>query len=149
MAKTFSLRTLLELAERKSSDAAMRLGGLQAQMSHTESKLNLLLDYREEYRARFRAALNKDFDANSLQNFHHFMAKLDQAIDQQRNAVEQSRELTQAGRREWQHRQYRLKAFDTLAQRHASTEARRISRSDQREADEVTARSATQRAKAR
>ncbi len=147
MSKPFSLRILLDLAERKSAEAAAHLGGLSTQMTRTEAKLGLLLDYREEYRARFRAALNKDLDVAGLRNFHEFMAKLDHAIDQQRNAVAHTRDLAQAGRRDWQSKQYQLKAFDTLARRHASAEARRISRSEQRESDEMTARNLAYRGK--
>lgn len=140
MAKPHALRALLDLAERQKGEAATRLGGLNAQVSSTESKLNLLLDYREEYRARFRAALRRDTDVNGLRNFRDFLARLDQAIDQQRGAVTRSREIAKAGQQDWQSKHCRVKAFDTLAQRHANVEAKRIARAEQRQSDEFAAR---------
>ena len=136
MPRAFSLQSLLELAQRQSDGAATTLGGLNAHVRGSEAKLNLLLRYREEYRARFRAALHQNTSSSGWRNFHDFMDKLDQAIEQQRAALLNSREMMQIGQREWRSAQRRVKTFDTLAQHHATTEARRLAKSEQREHDD-------------
>lgn len=137
MARPYPLQAVLELARRASDDAAAELGGRNAQWQKARAKLDLLLHYREEYRARFRATVQQDVHHAGWKNFHDFMDKLDQAIEQQRHAVAQSARLAQEGQRRWQLQQQRLKAFETLAQRHAVREAQHAARGEQRKTDEL------------
>ena len=55
MAKKSALDTLLELAQTRTDDAAKRLGALNAQGLDMEAKLALLVQYWQEYSARFQA----------------------------------------------------------------------------------------------
>ena len=135
----FRLQTVLDLAEREAEKSAVRLGTLNAQVQTVESKLNLLLQYREDYLTRFRSGLSQDAHGTAWRSFHDFMDKLDAAIAQQHAIVSHANELMRKGQTEYNDLQRRVKAFDTLAARHQETERRRAGRAEQRTVDEIAA----------
>ncbi len=140
MKETFRLKVVQDLAQQQSDTAATRLGMLNAEAAKSEQKLNMLLEYREEYRERFRGTMHRDVHSAGWKNFHQFLEKLDEAIEQQRAACHVSREAVLRGQREWQSRQMQVKAYDTLAERHESVQTERGKRIDQRVTDEFAAR---------
>ena len=60
MQKASALETLIELAQTRTDDAARRLGALNAKGMDMQTKLALLMQYSDEYRARFGCATSKD-----------------------------------------------------------------------------------------
>lgn len=139
MSKPFRLQTVLNLAEREAEKSAAHLGTVNAQVRQVETKLNLLLQYREDYLTRFRSGMRQDPHSAGWRNFHDFMDKLDAAITQQRAIVGHAHELMRKGQMEYRDRQRRVKAFDTLAERHRDAETRRAGKAEQRAADEIAA----------
>ena len=136
----FRLKVVQELAQRKSDTEATRLGALNAEAAKAEAKLNMLLQYREDYRNRFRSSMNEDVHSAGWKNFQQFLEKLDQAIDQQRSAVLACQQAVHRGQREWQARQKQVKAYDTLEQRHDAVQMQRLKKIDQRLMDDFAAR---------
>ncbi|MDP3714821.1 MAG: flagellar export protein FliJ [Burkholderiales bacterium] len=139
MSKPFRLQPILDLAEKEAEKSAARLGTLNLQKQKVESKLNLLLHYREDYLARFRSGMQDNPIGDGWRNFHDFMDKLDAAITQQQAIVGHAQDMMLKGQAEFRDRQRRVKAFDTLAGRHRETESLRDSRAEQRALDELAA----------
>ena len=129
-----------DLAKRHSDTAAAQLGALNAEAAKAEAKLNMLLQYREDYRNRFRSSMHEDVHSAGWKNFQQFLEKLDQAIDQQRAAVLACQQNVHRGQREWQSRQKQVKAYDTLEQRHDAVQMQRLKKLDQRLMDDFAAR---------
>jgi flagellar FliJ protein len=140
MGTKFRLKAVHELAQQRNEDAAVQLGSLNSEAAKAQAKLDLLLQYRNEYHARYRAAVKANLHSAGWQNFREFLDKLDQAIEQQRAALDVSREAVQKGRVEWQSTQRDVRAYDTLAERHLRAEADRQKRVDQRVTDEIASR---------
>jgi flagellar FliJ protein len=143
MKEQFRLKVVQELAQQQSDTAASRLGALNAEAAKAESKLNTLLDYREEYRQRFRNSIHRDVHSAGWKNFQQFLVKLDEAIEQQRAMVLASQQAVHRGQREWQAKQKQVKAYDKLEQRHENAEAERLKRLDQRLMDDLASRAHT------
>jgi flagellar FliJ protein len=141
MKNTFRLKVVQELAQKKSDDAAERLGLLNGESAKAEQKLAMLLDYREDYHEKFRTAMRADLNTANLRNFHDFLGKLDEAIEQQRAACERAREAVAAGRRDWQVKRIDVKAYDRLEERHQAAQLERVKKLEQRATDEFAARS--------
>lgn len=137
----YALKALLDLAQNRSDTAAARLGKLNAQEQNAEQKLQLLLEYQQDYQARFQELARNGLDQTEWLNFRAFMSKLDNAITEQRKAVTCSQDKVQVGRIDWHAQQHKLKSFDTLSQRHQLAELRRTSKREQREQDEQTIKS--------
>src|SRR4026208_1932698 len=100
MKTKFRLQTVHDLARERNDTAAAQLGTLNTEAARAEAKLNLLLQYREEYRERYRVAVKNNLHSAGWQNFRDFLDKLDEAIEQQRAAGLVSKEAGQEGRTE-------------------------------------------------
>lgn len=138
--KAFPLQSLLDLSQTRMDDAARKLGLLLASEQEVEKTLSLLEQYREEYEARFRQAAQDGLSRDEWANFQTFLGRLDEAIAQQRTLVEASKQRTVDGQREWLDKRNRVKAFDTLSQRHKANEERSEAKTAQRDQDEHAAK---------
>lgn len=140
MAKAFSLQPLLELMQTRSDEATRRLGQLIAAENDARSRLEMLEQYRGEYAGRLQQAITTGLTPSVLRNYQDFLARIDEAIEQQRATVQQSVSNTAAGKQHWQEQNKRLKAIDTLSIRHDTRERLVEGRREQKVLDEFTTR---------
>ena len=140
MTKPFPLQTVLELMQERTDEATRNLARLIANEKDAKAKLDLLLGYRDEYAERFREAAQNGLTQREWQNFQHFLGRLDEAILQQREIVAQRARNTADGQVEWQAQRKKLKAFDTLSERHFASELARETKREQKLQDEFAAR---------
>lgn len=119
------------------ADKATRdLALLIAAERDAKSKLELLRQYRDEYAQRFQASAQDGMSPQAWRNFQDFLGRLDDAIAQQELAVANSCSNTAAGQANWQKQRVKLKAMDTLSERHRSSEMALELRQEQKMADE-------------
>lgn len=142
MTKPFPLQPLVHLAHQKNDAATRKFGKLNQQQQAAQARLETLLQYRRDYQAQFQEAVQTGMGQTDLRNFQNFILRLDEAIAQQREAVEQALSSMQAGRNELEDTQRKMKSFDTLAQRHVESEKKLAAKSEQRLQDEHTGRHA-------
>lgn len=140
MAKPFNLQPLLEITQERTDESSRRLGQLIAAEQSAKSRLQLLEQYREEYAQRLRDAAGQGLTPLALRNYQDFLARIDEAIEQQRQAVGRTERETAAGQTEWREQNKRLQALGTLSQRHHQRELYREGRQDQKQQDEFAAR---------
>lgn len=140
MAQAFSLQPLLELMQSRTDEATRKLGQLLAAEQNQRSRLEMLEQYRDEYAKRMSDAVRQGLTPASLMNYQSFILRIDEAIAQQRVVVGNSEKNTRLGQQHWQEQNKRLKAIDTLSQRHEIKERYRENKSDQKLQDEFAAR---------
>lgn len=138
-----ALEMLIELASRNSDGRARSLGEALGRESSTDKRLQLLQDYRRDYLERFDTAGRRGLTATALVNFHHFLQKLDSAIEQQRSACERARAETASARADLTEAERKRKSLVTLQDRRVSAERVLAARREQRSMDEISARIAT------
>lgn len=136
MAKTFPLQSILDLSQMRLDEATRRLGELISGEQRAAQQLDVLIQYRDEYHARFLEAARAGLNRDQWRNYQSFLERLDAAIGQANDLVAQSRSRTAAGQQDWLHKRGRLKAFDTLAQRHQVRVDHAEARQEQKELDE-------------
>jgi len=134
------LQTLQDLAKTRVDDATRKLGELIASERACEDKLQMLRQYREEYRARFLSTAKGGIDPNAWRNYSSFLMQLDDAITQQERIVDHSKNATATGQKHWTHERNRAKAFDTLSHRQHLQELQREAKQEQRISDEHAAK---------
>lgn len=139
MNKSFSLKPIHDLAKHHSDDAAATLGRLRALEAQAKNTLETLRTYRADYRARLQQALMNGISPGELHNFHAFLAKLDQAVEEQRALVLQTEMRSASGLEQWQLQTRKVKSFDVLAERHRRQERNESERQEQRALDDYTA----------
>ncbi|MDF3035248.1 MAG: fliJ [Paucimonas sp.] len=142
MANRSALDTLIELASSESDEAAKRLGQAIRAAQDTEERLALLMQYRDDYAARFQASLTAGLTAAGYRNFQNFMDKLDTAISGQQQIVRDAQRQMGEQRTAWQASERKRMSYDVLATRMEKDEQRRETKRDQKQTDEVAARQA-------
>ena len=133
-----------------------RLGVVQNATSHTErehaervalaerhvvemeDKLAALEKYRKEYEVGFAAKAGAGLGAMATRDYQAFLARLGEALEQQRQVVEQARAAHQAAIVVWREAAKRAHVVDTLQERWQVEEAREEGRRDQRNNDELS-----------
>ncbi|MBY0578135.1 MAG: flagellar export protein FliJ [Burkholderiales bacterium] len=138
MSKAFPLQPLIDLAKNETDIAIRKLGELNRQNRSISGKLDLLLQYRQEYQLRFEESVRCGMNQAEWRNYQHFFYKLDEAIDQQRQLQLAFRQTVEASQIEYQEKQKKLKSFETLAQRHETFEYARGARLEQKEQDDLS-----------
>lgn len=140
MTQPFSLQPLLEVMQTRADEATRQLGKLIAAEQNQRSRLQMLEQYREEYAQRLREATAGGVTRLILRNYQDFLTRIDEAISQQKIAVGNSERSTRAGQDNWRTQNTRLKAIDTLSQRHDARERYRENRQEQKLQDEFSTR---------
>lgn len=140
MTKPFQLQPLLDLSNLRLDEATRQLGKLIAGEQEAAQRLGLLVEYRDEYHARFLTAAANGLGPDAWRNFHLFLGRLDQAIDQARTMVTASQQRTALGQKNWVEKRGQVKAYDTLSQRHQSRLLIAEGRQVQKQSDEHAAR---------
>lgn len=141
--KPFSLQPVFELMKTRADDATRRLAQLIAAEKDAKTKLDMLRQYRDEYATRFRDAAQIGLSQGQWRNYQDFLDRLDKVIGQQSQAVGAQEKHTAVGQRDWQQQRTKLKAFDTLAQQHNSSEMALEFRREQKIQDEFSSRIAS------
>jgi flagellar FliJ protein len=145
MTKPFSLQSVMNLAQHRNDSATRKLGLLNKQQLSAQQQLETLRQYRMDYQTRLQESTQGGMDHAELRNFQEFINKLDEAIAQQLQTVEQSKASTQAGRSEFDSTRRKLKSFDTLQQRHNEEQQKIAAKSEQKSLDEHTGRIAARK----
>lgn len=147
MTRAFPLQPLLEVSKLRLDEAGRKLGELLAGEREASRRHGLLVEYREEYRTRFALAARDGLRPSEWRNYANFLARLDEAVNQAVSAVTDTKRRTVAGQKEWVAKQGRVKAFETLSDRHWSRIAYEDLRREQKLSDEHGARRHDEKAK--
>jgi flagellar FliJ protein len=140
MATLSALDTLIELATKQTDEAAKRLGRAIRASEDAEQKLQLLMQYRDDYTARFHASLASGLSPAGYRNFQLFLDKLEDAIKGQQKAVEDTHKRISNERSTWQGSERKRMSYDTLATRAEKAQQLKESKRDQKQTDEFAAR---------
>ena len=140
MPKPFPLQTILELMQTRTDEATRNLARLIANERDAKAKLEMLQQYRDEYATRFQKAAQSGINPREWHNYQQFLNRLDDAVEAQCNAVAAQARQTAAGQLQWQQQRKKLKAFDTLSERHHAAENAREMKREQKMQDEFAIR---------
>lgn len=140
MATPSALATLIDLANKEADEAAKKLGDAVRVREEAAGKLDLLMQYRNDYAQRCQSNLASGISTTHLNNFHVFMHKLDQAIAGQRQVVGETGQRAEQARIAWIACEQKKMSFVALSDRADKAQARHESRRDQKQNDEHAAR---------
>lgn len=144
MAEKFPLQTLLDLSNLRMDESAKKLGLLVAGERAAAERLELLGNYRDEYNNRFIEAARNGLRPEEWQNYRSFLDRLDEAIAQAKEMLKLSQRQTKVGQDDWLDKRGKVKAFDTLAQRHEQRQQYGQMKAEQKLSDEHSARKYSQ-----
>jgi len=142
MASPSALTTLIDLAHKESDEAAKLLGAALRAGDEAAQKLDLLLQYRNDYAERCQTTMTTGISTTHFNNYQVFMQKLDHAISGQQKVVSDTQLRIAQARAAWQVCEQKKMSFVTLAERANKEQSRRELWRDQKQNDEFAARSA-------
>lgn len=142
MSKISALDTLIDLATTATDEAAKRLGLAIRAGDEAQNKLTMLLQYREDYAARFQSNLSAGMSPADYRNFQLFMQKLDTAITGQEQIVANAQRRIAQEQAAWRESERKRISFGTLAMRAEKEVLRKEDKRLQKAMDEHAARQA-------
>jgi flagellar FliJ protein len=119
-------------------EEAEKVARAERHVVEMEEKLAALERYRKEYEEGFAARAGAGLGAMAGRDFQQFLVRLGDALEQQRQVVEQARAAHQAAIAVWREAAKRAHVVDTLAERWQVEESREEGRRDQRDNDELS-----------
>lgn len=140
MATPSALNTLIDLAHKETDEAAKQLGAKLRVCEEAEQKLELLLQYRDDYAHRCQSNMACGISTTHFNNFQVFMHKLDHAIAGQQKVVSDAKQRAEQARAAWLFCEQKKMSFVTLADRASKENLRREVWRDQKQNDEHAAR---------
>lgn len=105
-------------------------------LSSNEKKLQELNSYRDDYTQGFARRAGGGMGARELVDFQAFMTRLNEAIKQQTQVVQQARNERDVQHKRWQEAAQRAKALGNVLERWQQEEVRIADKREQRETDE-------------
>ncbi len=140
MAAAFPLQALLDHSRHRLEAAERLLRMLRRKEEQAQQRLQELQGYKSEYQARLSGGGAAGMNITLLRDFYAFLIKLDSAISHQSSDLAQAHVHWQTAHDQWLVLRQKVKAFETLATRHANQEMQKEERRDQRLTDETALR---------
>jgi len=134
-----------KVLDRKEKDRARELGDAQGRLAAAQAKLQDLEKYRLDYEQAFQQRAKEGQPVRALRDFQVFLARLDQAIQQQRQIVAAAEQEVSGLSTRWQSAARQVKAVDSVVDRWQGEERRAQDRREQKETDERAQRAARSR----
>ncbi|HET7809711.1 MAG TPA: flagellar export protein FliJ [Steroidobacteraceae bacterium] len=145
MKRSDRLDVVQQVASRNERERAERVGAAERHLVEMQQKLAALEKYRTEYEAGFKARAGSGVDVVGMRDFQTFLAKLGEALTQQRELVTLAQRALDTERSSWREAAQRAHVVETLAERWQSEELRAATRRDQNESDELSQQRANKR----
>jgi flagellar FliJ protein len=138
MKRSERLDIVQQAAARTERERAERVGAAERHLAEMQQKLAALEKYRGEYEAGFATRAGGGVDVIGMRDFQTFLARLGEALAQQREFVAQARSALEAERSNWREAAQRQHVVETLAERWQGEETRAANRRDQNDSDELS-----------
>jgi flagellar FliJ protein len=122
--------------DRNEKQRARELGEARGRLTAAEAKLQDLEQYRQDYERAFQQRAKAGQPVRALRDFQVFLARLDQAIAQQRQIVAAAKSEVSGQSTRWQSAARQVKAVDSVVERWQGEERRAEDRREQKETDE-------------
>jgi flagellar FliJ protein len=129
-----------KVAEQRRNVSARGLARLVTRVREAQEKLQLLHDYRLDYRTRFQSAARMGMRGEWLRNYQTFIVNLEQAIALQTDAVMALENEVAAAQARVHGEQRRAESYQIIDDRRSDASLTRERRRQQRLQDEMATR---------
>lgn len=125
-----------KIVSQKERKAAAALGQSIKQRDGAIQRLSELQQYHEEYLQRFASAARNGLPSNQIVEYQVFIAKLETAIEQQKEIVSRSQQDFASSKQDWRGRYSKTKAMENAIDRMRSAERKDQEKKEQADADD-------------
>ncbi|WP_448213096.1 flagellar export protein FliJ [Colwellia sp. MEBiC06753] len=131
------LDTLYRFEKDKEVKAAQQLQAAELEYQQNLERLKGVGEYRLEYMRRLSERSKTGVDSATFNHFHAFVNKLDQAGEQVKVAINQSKALMEQCKRLWLKQRQKVQAVEHLREIQMKKEAQKELRKEQNMFDEI------------
>jgi flagellar FliJ protein len=136
MSPSNRLKPVQRFAKSKEQNAARSMGQARKNLELEEAKLKQLKQYHQEYLARFQQLAGEGMTSKQLQEYRMFLAKLDEAINEQERVVAASMVNHNSRKSNWKEKHSRTQALNKVIDRYRVQEQKVADRREQKENDD-------------
>lgn len=136
MSKSERLKPVVKIALQREQRAAQALAQAQRQMLERAARLSELRAYRSEYQSQFSALNQSPRAALRVTDFHAFLQRLDQLIQEQERLHRASTTDFEFKKKAWLVLRGKTQALEKAIDRFRKDENQSDARRDQRESDD-------------
>jgi len=137
-----TIEFLLTQAKESYEIRTRELGFATQKRDKESQKLTMLQGYLQEYVDRLKQGSEHGIRVSDLVNFQGFIAKLEDAVDQQKRTLFMSERGLDLAREQWREANRKMKSFEILLERRRKVAELAQTRREQREMDAFAARAA-------
>lgn len=135
-----TLDTVLQVNQAREQEATRQLVEARNRLAEQQARYDELQGYRRQYLQRFQQVGSQGLGVGQLNEYRVFLARLDQALEQQQQILERCRQELARCQQHWLARRQEKKAVEKLAERRAEAALRSALRREQKESDEHAGR---------
>lgn len=135
MSRMRKLDPVIEVARKSTESELVKLGETNALLQRDQHQLDDLMQYRDDYLARFRREDPMVMSAKKALELRGFLAQLDQAIHAQQLQVNHSQQLVDRQQQNWLQARNKEQALDSLMAKYQAAEQRQQQKQEQRDND--------------
>ncbi|MGB5716778.1 MAG: flagellar export protein FliJ [Gammaproteobacteria bacterium] len=130
------MQPVAEAAQQQADAAAKSVAECNRIVMAMRRQLDELLGYRDDYANGLRQKGHKGVNASQMKDYSVFLERLNKAIGQQQENLDNAGARFAASKRVWIEKQQRAKAIDSVVERYQQADRREQSRREQQEGDE-------------
>jgi flagellar FliJ protein len=130
------MQPILELAERKQTDAVQRFGMGQQKLAAARSNLQHLQGYRENYSSRFQDSGQQGMSMQQLTEYRAFLSKINKAVADQERAVTLAEAELENLRANWEDAHRHLLGIQKVVEKLTQAEIAKEQKREQLEQDD-------------
>lgn len=136
MSREQRIELLLRVAEEQGQDASQALAHRRQVLNEAGLRLDELVGYRQEYAGAPAAQVGAGLGVQ-LQDYWRFMSRLNTAIAEHRERMDQQTQAVEQSLARWQETQRQMAVLEKVVERIRSTDRVAQERGDQRAMDEL------------
>lgn len=140
MTRSKRMQSVAGLAKNREDNAARLLGERRKFLEQQKQRLAELMMYREEYAKKFQNTGHQGLTISQLNEYRHFLIKLNMAIVQQREHIDLAIDDCQLFQQKWLDSRVHTQALDKVVEKYRNHEIKIRERKEQKELDECAAR---------
>jgi len=140
MTRSKRMQSVAGIAKNKEKNAARLLGQKRQFLEQQRQRLLELVGYREEYTKKFQTSGSQGLNARQLNEYRVFLEKLNLAIVQQRDRINQITGECHVCQKTWLASRTNSKVMDKVVDRYKIEELRLQDKKEQKDLDERATR---------
>ena len=136
MVKSKRFEPIATLARNSEREAAKVLGSALKNLDDQIEQLASLISYQADYNQRLSSSASAGMNAQKLNEYIEFLAKLSTAIERQEQTIEHAKQMLEEKKQFWFSKRGRSKALDSVLERYVQDEAKQLEKREQRDLDD-------------